>query len=225
MFPFVTETWNPIGGRCPYGCIYCWSMGDKGLVKKYNMKKYSGSIYLVEKELKRKFKDDDFVFVQDMSDLLANCVPSIFIQKVINHIKLFPKTRFLLLTKNPQRYFEFLDRFPKNVVLGATIESDWNHLDISKAPPQSERMQQMMKLARQTNLPLFISIEPILDFDIMWVVNLKAIKPWAIAIGYDNYSNFLPEPPLSKTLRLIEELEKAGIKVFRKTIRKTWWEK
>ena len=75
-------------------------------------------------------------------------------------------------------------------------------------------------------LPLFISIEPILEFDLKWFVsNIKAVKPWAVAVGYDNYHNNLPEPELHKTERLIEELEKLNIKVYRKTIKKAWWEK
>jgi hypothetical protein len=49
-----------------------------------------------------------------------------------------PKTWFLLLTKNPERYKDFLGSMPKNVVLGATIETDSYELylqyRISQAP-------------------------------------------------------------------------------------------
>jgi len=48
------------------------------------------------------------------------------------------------------------------------------------------------------------------------------LQPWAVAVGYDNYNNHLPEPPLEKTMQLIERLEKAGITVFRKTLRERW---
>jgi GTP cyclohydrolase II len=48
------------------------------------------------------------------------------------------KTWFLLLTKNPERYKDFLGSMPKNVVLGVTIETDSNELylqhKISQAP-------------------------------------------------------------------------------------------
>jgi hypothetical protein len=71
---------------------------------------------------------------------------------------------------------------------------------------------------------LFVSIEPILDFSLLSFENdlVDFIRPWAVAVGYDNYNNHLPEPPLAKTLQLIEALEKAGIKVFRKTLREAW---
>ena len=54
-------------------------MGERGLVNRYDMKKYRGEPRLYEKVLKKKFKDTDFVFVQDMSDLFANSVPSEYI--------------------------------------------------------------------------------------------------------------------------------------------------
>jgi hypothetical protein len=49
-----------------------------------------------------------------------------------------PKELFLLLTKNPEHYKDFLGSMPKNVVLGATIETDNDELylqhKISQAP-------------------------------------------------------------------------------------------
>jgi hypothetical protein len=44
-----------------------------------------------------------------------------------------------------------------------------------------------------------------------------------IAVGYDNYKNYLPEPSLKRTQDLISKLRKAGIAVYEKTIRKAWW--
>ena len=66
----------------------------------------------MKKEFAR-FKEGEFVFVQDMSDLFAGIVPEEYIQRVMGHIQKFPKTTFLLLTKNPNRYREFEDRIPK----------------------------------------------------------------------------------------------------------------
>jgi len=229
MFPFITRTWNPLGGRCPHNCKYCWSMGDKGLVKKYNMKKYIGEIRLIEKELKVLFSENDFVFIQDMSDLYAWTVPLKYILKIHKILDKFPNTKFLSLTKNPERYILFKDLFPKNLVLGATIESNRNYEYISNAPPQEDRLFFMKYLKRITGNSLFISIEPILDFDLEifkeYLLNdIFGIKPWAVAVGYDNYNNNLPEPNLEKTMELIKCLEKKT-KVFRKTLRKSNREK
>jgi len=224
MFPFVNKTWNPLGGKCIQMCDYCWSMGEKGLVNKFDMEKYRGEPRLYEKEFKRKFKDDDFVFLQDMSDICAYNVPYKYILRIFDHIRKFPRTKFLLLTKNPANvYFALMDVLPPNLIIGATIESNRDYPTISKAPKQSNRLNYMHQISKKANLPLFISIEPILDFGLeKFVADIKLIKPWAVAVGFDNYSHNLEEPKLDKVLKLIEELEKVGIKVYRKTLRKAW---
>ena len=219
MFPFITKTWNPLGGRCPYQCIYCWSMGEKGLVSRYDMAKYRGPPRLIEKEFKRQFKDGEFVFVQDMSDLFAKTVPNGMIQEVLNRIKEFPKTKFLLLTKNPIRYHAF--HIPKNCVCGATIETDFPPesygKQISKAPSVRDRTYWMIQL-RHTKM---VAIEPILDFSPdSFFTDITLIAPAFVAIGFDNYNNGLPEPEsLEKVQEFINRLENAGIKVYKKTIR------
>jgi len=45
------------------------------------------------------------------------------------------------------------------------------------------------------------------------------IQPEFVAVGYDNYNNHLPEPPLEITENLIHGLEAYEIKVYRKTLR------
>lgn len=216
MFHKVTETWNPLGGRCPHECVYCFSMGEKGLVKKFDMKKYQGPIRLIEKEFKRKFKDGSFVFVQDMSDLFADAVPYNYICKVLNHIEDFPKTTFLLLTKNPRRYSEFY--IPKNCICGATIESDYDY-DDTLAPTIGLRYYHMMGLRHRK----MISIEPIMDFYNVedFIEMIAHIEPEFIYIGFDNYNNNLPEPSLNEVKLLIKALSKVTT-VYTKTLRKAW---
>jgi len=66
-------------------------------------------------------------------------------------------------------------------------------------------------------------VEPIQDFNLDYFTErIIEIKPWAVAIGYDNYDNKLPEPSMAKTMQLIDRLEKAGITVYRKTLREAW---
>ena len=225
MFPFITCTWNPLGGECKHGCRYCWA---RALAKKYDMKKYQGEPRLYQRELEREFKPGDFVFVCDMLDLFGEWVPSDLIKVILGKVAHSPAT-FLLLTKNPWRYFDLLDFLPANAVLGCTIESDRNFPALSKAPPQFDRIYWMQKLQdiiaghRVFFSKLFVSIEPILDFSpIFYGAVSYGIKPWAVAVGYDNYANHLPEPPLEKSLELIRRLENAGSTVFCKTLREAW---
>lgn len=210
MFPFITKTWNPIGGECIHNCSYCWA---KALSKQYDMSKYQGIPRLYPKELKRNFKDNDFVFVQDMSDLFSDNILDNYIKCVIDRLYDFPKTKFLLLTKNPKRYLDF--NFPDNAVLGATIESDLN-MNVSSAPRPLKRLEAMYELIHEHKM---ISIEPIMRFSDDFETSLIDCQLEFVAVGYDNYNNGLDEPYLKDTEFLIAGLEQVGIKVYRKTIR------
>jgi len=42
-------------------------------------------------------------------------------------------------------------------------------------------------------------------------------------VGFDNYRFELPEPTLVKMEQHITIIENEGIRVFRKTIRPSWW--
>ena len=222
MFSQVTSTWNPVGGLCGYRCLYCWSTGRKGLVKRFNMKKYTGEPYIYRSEFEREWKPGEMVFVCDMLDLFCSNVTNEIILEVLEHLKMFPAVKFLLLTKNPRRYISVIDHVPENCVLGATVESNWNYPALSHAPLQSDRLEYLQVLRAKTDLPIFISIEPVLEFDDLFAEDLLKLNPWGVAVGYDGYNYHLPEPKLDDTLGLISSLEKNKVKVFEKTIRKAW---
>jgi protein gp37 len=123
MFDVITKTWNPVIG-CLHNCTYCWAR-NLAETRLNHMEKYKDGFKpkLVEYELKKKFKDK-FVFAVDMGDLFGEWVPEEWIIRVIEAIRNSPRSYFLFLTKNPRRYYEFLDFYPKNLVLGATIETN-----------------------------------------------------------------------------------------------------
>jgi len=235
MFPFITRCINPLGGKCPHECVYCWA---RGFAKRYNLKKYQSDVYqLYEKELKQVPKGS-FIFVQDMNDIFGK-INLDAIYRIFEWIRDNPDSQFLLLTKNPQWYVEFIrmeDVIPSNAVLGCTVESDIDYPEYSKAPKQSERLFWMKELRREigagliypphTTCPkIFISIEPILDFNLeRFVRELAMIEPWAVALGYDNYGHRLKEPTLDLTRKLIREL-RCFTRVYVKTLRKAWFEK
>lgn len=231
MYPFITRTHNPIGGghavqedgsiRGCYGCTYCWATALKN---QYRWAKYLGEYRFIEKELKKRYKPDDFTFVCDMIDV--GRVPLPLLVRLMDWLKT-RKGRILLVTKNPKIYTDLLimgASIPRNTYLGATIESDADHPTISKAPSQFSRLYWMTQLSqlRATRDRLFISIEPVLDFDLTkFETSIYVIKPWAVAIGYDNHGNRLPEPELAKTEALISEMEEYTT-VYRKTLREKW---
>lgn len=222
MFSAVSKTWNPVTG-CQHNCTYCWAR-RLAETKLKNTRRYRNGFKPAfhRFELSRELSEG-IVFVTDMGDLFGEWVPKEWILEIIGYTRKYSSTFFLFLTKNPSRYHEFMNLFPENAVLGATIETNRDELtrNISKAPPPSERYQSMKKL----NWPLkFISVEPVLDFDLeVFTSWIRDIDPFLIYVGYDNYNNKLPEPPLRKVLELIGILQKYFI-VVKKSIRPAWYE-
>lgn len=204
MFDVITATWNPVIG-CYHNCTYCWAV-KMAKTKLHHMEKYKDGFKpkLVEYELEKKFTNK-FVFAVDMGDLFGKWVPREWILKVIKAVEQNPESYFLFLTKNPSRYHEFIDVFPKNVVLGATIETNRSY-PFSDAPSPIERYKAMANLKWENKL---ISIEPIMNFDLdIFVQWMNDIKPKVVYIGFDNYGHRLPEPSKIRTLQLVAKLEK-----------------
>lgn len=155
-----------------------------------------------------------------MGDLWSKIVPFEWQRRVMCQIERYPKTRFLLLTKNPngyKKYFEKWGSFPENCVLGITVETNRSTMEWSFAPCPETRFDNFKQVSHEQKM---VSVEPIMDFDALKFLNrILSVKPKFVAVGYDNYGNGLPEPSLEETMRFIERLEGAGIKVYRKTLR------
>jgi len=225
MFKFITGTCNPIGGRCPGLCSYCWAQSEKGIAKRYGHVKYQGPPRLYPKVLRKRYGEGDFIFDCDMRDKYSPDVPDQMILVVYGWQAENKAATFLDLTKYPTRYPGLLKHVPENVVLGATIETDMPIApEISRAPWPYLRWEAMWYVAENTDNRTFISVEPILDcYPEGFAAAIEKVRPWKVAVGYDNWKNHLPEPSLEKTERLIELLEEFT-EVERKTIRKAWWE-
>lgn len=226
MFSFITSTDNPLGGKCPGGCVYCWAQGERGLAKKYKMEKYEGPPRLYPKVLKKRFGAGDFVFDVDMRDKYSPDVSRELILEVLRWQGESPEAWFLDLTKWPERYLEFVGEIPVNVVLGATVESNWVHPGVSCAPSCPSRLVAMAVVSRAfPEHRLFVSVEPILKFEHgAFVEALKWLRPWKVAVGYDNYGYRLDEPCEADTRDLLWSLQQfTDVEV--KSIRKAWWEK
>ena len=224
MFRFITETWNPMIG-CLHMCHYCWARRFARRFLHTCSLCYEFRPHMHWKRLRKRWRNPKTVFVCDMGDLFCEGVPADWIVRVLNVILANPKCEFLLQTKNPARYHEFVERFGKNVILGATIETNMFQITrrLSEAPNPKDRYEAMRDVPWEYK---FISVEPILDFDLEVMVKwVSEIEPIRVAIGYDNWNCKPDEPPLRKTLKLIEELEAMGIEVERKTLRKAWYEK
>ena len=192
MYPFVTHTWNPIRGKCPHQCSYCY------------MKVFPQADFrFKESELKTELGQGNYIFVGSSTDMWCKEAQTDWIMKILNHCKKFDN-RYLFQSKNPVRFLEFKREFPYKTILGCTIESDI-YYPVRTVPMPKERMQAM----RQIDFaPKMVSIEPIIDFSIDQMVDwMRIISPQFISIGADSQHNHLPEPTVTKIRYLIEELQ------------------
>jgi len=214
------ETWNPVVG-CKHGCYGngCWaSLLARRMSHLERYREGFQSPKLVREELTRRFPRNSIVFVTSMGDLWGVWVPDEWIEKVLLATRNSPDTTFFFETKNPARYRDFLDLLPETAILSSTIETNRGYM-LSAAPSVEERARAMESLPWPRK---HISLEPIVDFDedilLSW---LERIRPIIVSVGYDNYGNGLPEPPLEKTLRLIQDL-RSFTRVELKTMREAW---
>jgi len=237
---------------CYFNCVYCWTRYfiEKKLLnspagKLY--KQYYGKPTLIEDRLRVRFKKGEIVFTQDVGDLFAPNVPDEYILKVLDVIRKNPQADFLLLTKNPSRVFDILcryspfDPFQENVIFGVTVETDndelYKRFQISRAPPPGQRLCAFSGVlwladAHVARVRAWISIEPIIDFSNprkfaeAIITSTDCVDEVIVYVGYDNYNVLrkykIPEPPLHKTLELIDILKQHGIEVRTKTLRKAW---
>ena len=75
---------------------------------------------------------------------------------------------------------------------------------MEELPPQPEWMEKIS----DKGLPTYVTLEPLMDFDLDEFVELiKKCKPILVNIGYNtNFRVSLPEPSTDKVVKLIERL-------------------
>ena len=209
MYEFVSHTWNPIVGRCPHDCKYCY------VLYKYGNEVADG-IRLNEECFKEDFGTDKFIFVGSGIDLFAKDIPDSWIKKVLDYCyrdntDLFgTRNRFLFQSKNPSRILDFIKHpvFQDSVVC-TTIETNRFYPSImNKAPHVKERALAMNKIANR-GIDTYLTIEPIMAFDKEELVKLvRMCKPTQVNIGANTNTNIrLPEPTKQEILSLIREIE------------------
>lgn len=215
MYPWVTHTHSLLAGQCPHGCSYCYV---QAMARRFpNLKaRYSGPVNLLTKELQVTYPRGDTVFIEHLSDLFALGVPRHIPELVLQHCRAFPDTTFVFQTKNPCRYHEFLGELPARVILGTTVESNRHYSHITAAIYPAARAKALGWLP--TKLHRFLTIEPILDFDLPELLALITIaRPDFINLGADSKGCGLPEPSKEKLQLLLNALSHRGVEVRQKT--------
>jgi DNA repair photolyase len=161
-----------------------------------------------EKELKTDLGENNFIFVGSSNDLFCDDNYAEWINDTIIHTRHFQKNQYLFQSKNPERMTHYLDLVsPDNTTFCTTIESNRDYF-ISKAPSVNGRAH-WIKDIRDNGFKIMITIEPILDFDLERFVDLiRQVNPFQVNIGFNTSNIKLPEPSKTKTLELINEIQK-----------------
>jgi len=200
MYPWVTHTWNPIKGKCPHDCEYCY-------MKRFPL----NPVRLDETEFNTDLGEGNTIFVGSSCDMWANEIPSEWIQRIVEYIsEKYYNNTYLFQSKNPKRFFDFDTILPDDIIFGTTLET--NRKTNTNAPEPSERVPWMWEFTdrKYNHFKRMISIEPIMDFDLVeFSMMIRNIHPDFVSIGADSQGHKLPEPNKDKVLKFIE-----GIKTF-----------
>lgn len=196
MYDFVTHTWNAIKGKCYHDCSYCY-------MKKWGNLK---PVRFDEKELKTDMGKDNFIFVGSSCDMFSKHIPVKWILDILKHCENF-NNKYLFQTKDPSGLILFKESLPIRSVICTTLESNRYYPDIMCNSPEPE--DRIIAMDMFEELDKYITVEPIIDFDLLCMVELiEQCNPVQVNIGADSGNNNLPEPPKEKILELISELEK-----------------
>lgn len=199
MYDWVTHTWNPIKGKCPHDCSYCY-------MKRWGEQK---PLHLDEKEIKTDLGSGNFIFVGSSTDMFADrTIEVIDCHRIEDILRKMSEqdNSYLLQTKNPIGLYHFKDHLPEKTVVCTTIETNrWYPEIMNNCPSPAMRAYWITKIGK----PCYVTIEPVMDFDLEEMVELiKRCNPVQVNIGADSGNNHLPEPSMDKLLALIDELQK-----------------
>jgi protein gp37 len=205
---WTDATWNPVAGcvMMSPGCTNCYAMRMAARLEAIGMEKYSGTtrksgkravwtgkVILDEEALAAplSWRKSRRIFVNSMSDLFQERVPSDFIRRVWDTMEEATWHQFQILTKRPKRMARLLSssgfKTLPNVWLGTSVENErvLDRIDALRSTPAAIR---------------FISFEPLIGP--VGDVDLRDIH-WAIVGGESG--------PRARTIetRWIEEIQRA----------------
>lgn len=214
MYEFITHTYNAIKGECFHDCSYCY------------MKRWGklNPARCDESEFKTNLGEGNFIFVGSSCDMFGDNIREEWILKLLEHCAKYPNNKYLFQTKNPLRFYQIFLSIPKlfEYVLCTTIETNRYLPEIMGASPKpQERADLMNECAHELKCKNYVTIEPIMDFDLEDMVYLiETALPEQVNIGADSGGHGLPEPSKEKVLELIYRLEKFTKVVQKKNLKR-----
>lgn len=126
MVDIELETFNVVYG-CQFGCPYCYAR-EKFSSKDFFQNGFDRPVYNLKAFDNLKRRPEIYVG-SIMGDICTPAISDDVLREIFRRCSVeFPQHLFFLLTKNPQRYFTFFDKYeilpPKNVYFGTSIENE-----------------------------------------------------------------------------------------------------
>lgn len=201
-------TWNPVAGCnvASAGCTNCYAMRMASRLQAMKHPKYEGTtrrsgartvwtgrVNVDYSSLADpiRWKQGKRIFVNSMSDLFHEAVPTEFIQRVWATMEECPQHQFQVLTKRPERMAAMFSakelRTLPQVWIGTSVESD----------AVVDRINHLISILNMTR---FVSFEPLIGP--VGTLNLEGVH-WAI-IGGESGPNSRP-----MMIEWVEQIEKA----------------
>lgn len=169
---WTESTWNPITGctKISPGCKNCYAermarrlaaMGQPNYANGFNVALHEKAL-----TLPLTWKKPQFIFVNSMSDLFHEKVPTDFILKIFDVMRKASWHQFQILTKRPERLLELNPTltWAPNIWMGVSVEN-------------SDYTYRAELLARSSAHIKFLSVEPLLGpiprlplYGIDWVI-------------------------------------------------------
>lgn len=215
MYEWVTHMHSHLRGECPHGCKYCYVQSHE---RRWHSGAFAGPLRLKRDELAVKYGSGKVIFIEHQNDLFSNDVPMGWVLEILEHCRAWPDNEYIFQTKNPGRLRHIFMRYLPASVVGTTIETNRHYECMAHAPRTVARQWEMMALRKQhPHMTLFVTIEPILRFDLSEMLKIAEFKPDFVNIGADSKGHGLEEPTRDEVLALVKALEERGVKVNRKS--------
>ncbi len=213
MYPWVDKTRNFLAGACPHDCDYCY-MKPMARHLPIIKERYSGEIRLIESEfLKKEGGKPKTIFIGSAFDIFAHGIPYTFIRRILKYCCQYPQHTYLFQTKYVLGMFPHVSHFPPNVIIAATIESNFVQ-GINRSPESVQLRARRLKVMknmlahRKCNVSSFMSIEPIMKFNFDKFIHLiDDAEPDFVSIGANTWRGIkLQEPSSGAIMGLISVL-------------------
>jgi hypothetical protein len=212
-----TKSWNSFVG-CKFDCVYCKDSYKKLVAWNGRVRHCSKCLeYTPHTHPERldRLPSDRVLWIASTGDI-SFCAPT-FARQIFQSMRQDTRKNriFLLQSKNPEYFSQFIPDFPKNTVLMTTIESNINYPGVTKAPPVAKRFDDFLQLPWPRKA---LVMEPVLNFDVEVIEDwAKRLKPEAIFIGFESKRKCnLIEPSSSKVVALHKRLQGLGFKTYDK---------